>query len=144
MNNLEQDIKRIKNDIKKVSGIYFKLSEVPILLDNQENIFYVIYPKKAEFSNLSALGRFIRMFAISYRMVLIENDGDEFIGFVLIGNPNEREELDSTMSWVALSHPEWMVCNLQDKSEYPSIIGYRIANNLFHAKKLLLLGEVLE
>ena len=47
------------------------------------------------------------------------------------------------MSWIAALHSEWVIVNCQEKKEIPKITGCRIANNLFHAKRLTLQGEVL-
>ena len=66
-----------------------------------------------------------------------------FAGFIIYCNDEEKEELDSTMDWIAKSHSEWEVFLGQDTESLPKVIGYRIANNLFHAKRLALQGEVL-
>ena len=50
---------------------------------------------------------FIRMFAIPYRVVLLEKNGMEFAGFIIYCGKEEKEELDSTMEWIARSHSEW-------------------------------------
>lgn len=134
------DVKR--EDVRAVSGIYFLITDATDLINESGKISYMLYLKSR--TNLAALHKFIRMFEIPYRMVLIEEGDQECIGFVLFGDEEEKEELDSMMEWIALSHPGWIVINCQEEIDVPSVIGYRIANNLFHANKLALQGEILD
>lgn len=127
-----------KSEIRKKLGAYFIITGKADFLDKQDEVYYVIFPKVTGTGGLPALKKFIRMFAFSYRMVLIAEDDREYIGFVLIGRSDDKEELDSTINWIAKSHPEWIVSNLQEKGNGPNIIGCRIANNPFHARKLRL------
>lgn len=129
-------------DVRSVSGAYFQITGVHDFINESGKISYMLYLKTG--NDVAALHKFIRMFAIPYRMVLIDEGDKESIGFVLFGNEEEREQMDSIMDWISISHPEWMVINCQEEIDIPSIIGYRIANNLFHARKLSLQGEILD
>ena len=76
-------------------------------------------------------------------MILLNESDREVIGFILFWDEDDMEELSSTMEWIVVSHPEWVVVDCQNTECTQKIIGYRIANNLFHAKRLVLQGEVL-
>ena len=65
-------------------------------------------------------------------------------GFILFGDVGDKEEIVSTMEWTAKRHPMWRVYNCRQDEDVPRVIGYRIANNMFHAKKLSLQGEILD
>lgn len=131
----------LHEDVRSVSGIYFHMVDIP---DEMRDIAYILSPRdRAIKENFAALHKFIRMFAIPYRMVLLEKYEMEFVGFIIYCSEEEKEELDSTMDWTAKSHSEWEVFSGQDTENLPKVIGYRIANNLFHAKRLALQGEVL-
>ena len=131
----------LHEDVRSVSGIYFHMVDIP---DEMRDIAYILSPRDRSIKeNFAALHKFIRMFAIPYRVVLLEKNGMEFAGFIIYCSKEENEELDSTMEWIAKSHSEWEVFLGQDTESLPKVIGYRIANNLFHAKRLALQGEVL-
>lgn len=132
----------LREDVRSVSGIYFLLADATELINESGKITYMLYLKSG--TNFSELHKCIRMFAIPYRMVLIDEGDQESIGFVLFGDEDEREELDSMMEWIALSRSDWMVINCQKEINVPIIIGHRIPNNLFHAKRLALQGEILD
>lgn len=134
------------DDVKLVSGAYFQTLVEPIeVLNKTEKIAYMIClcnePKKGD---IPSIHRFIRMFAYPYRMVLIDDGNRESIGFILFGDQDDKEEIVSTMEWISKLHPIWRVYNCQHDEDVPSVIGYRIANNMFHAKKLSLQGEMLD
>ena len=131
----------LHEDVRSVSGIYFHMVDIP---DEMRDIAYILSPRDRTIKeNFAALHKFIRMFAIPYRVVLLEKYEIEFVGFIIYCSEEEKEELDSTMDWTAKSHSEWEVFSGQDTGNLPKVIGYRIANNLFHAKRLALQGEVL-
>lgn len=131
----------LHEDVRSVSGIYFHMVDIP---DEMRDIAYILSPMDRSIKeNFATLHKFIRMFALPYRVVLLEKCGLEFAGFIIYCNDEEKEELDSTMDWIAKSHSEWEVFSGQDTENLPKVIGYRIANNLFHAKRLALQGEVL-
>lgn len=136
----------LREDIRSVSGVYFCVNgETNNLMNKSEKISYMVYLRnKPTTDELGAMRKFIRMFAIPYRVVLIDDNNKEGIGFLLFGDCEEKEQLDSIMEWIALKHPEWDVVNCLDGAYVPKIIGYRIANNPFHAKRLILQGEILE
>ena len=134
----------LHDDVRSVSGVYFRITDTTNLINESGKIIYLLYLKQGVENNFSILHKFIRMFAIPYRMVLIDAQNQERIGFVLLGDEEEQEELESLMDWVDTSHPEWIVINCQKSAEVRNIIGLRMANNLFHAKKLALHGEVLD
>ena len=91
-----------------------------------------------------SLYKFIRMSTITYRIALIDNNGIESVCFLLFGDKDEAEELDSTMDWVAGIYTEWIVLNKNSSADIPKIIGFHIPNNTFHARRLLLQGELIE
>lgn len=130
--------------VRSLSGVCFRITDTMDFISEPGKISYLLYTKRVSEKHFSNLHKFIRMSAIPYRMVLVEEEHRECIAFVLMGNKEEKEELDSLMAWVELSHPEWTVIDCQKNAEIPSIIGFRIANNQFHAKKLALHGEVLD
>lgn len=134
------------DDVKLVSGAYFHVLDEPIkILNETEKIAYMICLRsEPEKGDIPTMHKFIRMFAYPYRMVLIDDEKRESVGFVLFEEPDGKEEIASTMEWIARIHPMWRVCNCQQEEDVPRVIGYRIANNLFHAKKLLLQGEILD
>lgn len=134
------------DDVKLVSGAYFQALEEPIKISNEtEKIAYMICLRnELEKRDVPAMHKFIRMFAYPYRMVLIDDGNRESVGFVVFGDEEDKEELVSTMNWIARLHPMWRVYNCQHDEDVPKIIGHRIANNMFHAKKLSLQGEMLD
>lgn len=134
----------LHDDVRSVSGVYFRITDTTNLINESGKIIYLLYLKNGVENNFSILHKFIRMFAIPYRIVLIYVQNQECIGFVLLGDEEEQEELESLMEWVDVSHPEWIVINCRKNAEVPNIIGFRIANNMFHARKLALHGEVLD
>ncbi len=132
----------LHENVRSVSGVFFQISGVTAYCQEPKKITYMLYLKKGK--SYAALYKFIRMLAIPFRMVLIDECDMEQIGFVLMDDGEEKEELESIMEWIVRVHPEWIVINCQEATSIPTIIGYRIANNLFHAKKLVLQGEILE
>ena len=134
------------DDVKLVLGAYFQTLDEPIeVLSKTEKIAYMICLRnEPEKGDVPAMHKFIRMFAYPYRMVLIDDGNRESVGFVVFGDEEDKEELVSTMNWIARLHPMWRVYNCLQDEDVPKIIGYRIANNLFHAKKLSLQGEMLD
>lgn len=133
----------LHDNVKSVSGVYFQMADTKNLVNESGKILYIICLKNNAESDCSILHKFVRMFAIPYRIVLIDDGDRECIGFILFGDKEEEEELDSLMEWIDISHPEWVVVNCQE-DDMPNIIGFRIANNMFHARKLALHGEVLD
>lgn len=133
----------LHDNVKTVSGVYFQITDTMNLDNESEKVLYVLYLKHDAGNDYSILHKFIRMFAIPYRIVLIDDGERECIGFILFGDKEEQEELDSLMEWIDISHPEWVVVNCQE-DDMPNIIGFRMANNMFHARKLALYGEVLD
>ena len=134
----------LHKDVKSVSGLFFFFFDIPDLVHEPEKLSYIIYLKNDQGKgNLASLHKFIKMFAMPYRMILVNDQNGECRGFILFWDKEDKEELDSTMSWIAALHSEWVIVNCQEKKEIPKITGYRIANNLFHAKRLTLQGEVL-
>lgn len=131
-------------NVKSVSGLFFQVVDITGLMHEPKKSSFIIYLRNGqEKDNLSRLHKFIKMFALPFRMVLLNESDREFIGFILFWDEDDMEELSSTMEWIAVSHPEWVVVDCQNAEGIPKIIGYRIANNLFHAKRLVLQGEVL-
>ena len=131
-------------DVKSVDGLFFQTEDIPEFVHAPNKLSYIIYLKDGtNNTNLALLHKFIRMFAMPYRMILLNSDGNEYIGFVLFWDIDDKEEFDSTMDWVSKTHSEWVVVNCQDVKEIPKITGFRIANNLFHARRLSLQGEML-
>lgn len=130
----------LHEDVRNVSGIYFQLTDnIKDFIDVPEKITYLIYLKDTpKTGDLEPLLRLIRFFTFPYRIVLIEDGTLVKIGLIIYGFYEEKEEIDSTMNWIAETHPKWVV-----EENVSTIIGYRIANNLFHAKKLILQGEIL-
>ena len=107
-------------------------------------LVYMIYLKdESKKHDFVSLCKFIRISSMPYRIVLLDNKGIERIGFLLYGNEDEAEEMNATMDWIAGIHPEWNVHNKTGLTQIPRIIGIHIPNNSFHARKLLLQGEIL-
>lgn len=134
------------DDVKLVSGAYFQtLDESIEALNKTGKIAYMICLRnEPEKGDIPSIHKFIRMFAYPYRMVLIDDGNRESIGFILFGDLDDKEEIVSTMEWISKLHPMWRVYNCQHDEDVPKIIGHRIANNMFHAKKLSLQGEMLD
>lgn len=132
----------LHDNVKYVSGAYFQTCDTTSFINESGKILYILYLKHDLGNNYSILHKFIRMFAIPYRIVLIDGGDKECIGFVLFGDNDEQEELDSLMKWIDILHPEWIVINCRE-DDMPNIIGFRIANNIFHARRLALHGEIL-
>lgn len=134
----------IREEVRSVSGIHFRLADVnDDLMNNSEKISYMIYPNDELTGGIASIQKFVRMFAIPYQIVLIDEGNRENICFLLSENCADKEEMDSTMGWIADTHPEWVVVDCRNKGTVPKVVGYRIANNLFHARKLALQGEIL-
>ena len=57
-------------------------------------------------------------------------------GLLLYGSADEKEDLASTMEWLSVRNPEWRIDRCDTVNQLPKIIGYRIANNLFHEKRI--------
>ena len=134
------------DDVKMVSGAYFQTLDEPIeALNKTEKIAYMICLRnEPEKGDIPSIHKFIRMFAYPYRMVLIDDGNRESIGFILFGDQDDKEEIVSTMEWISKLHPMWRVYNCRQDEDVPRVIGHRIANNMFHAKKLSLQGEMLD
>ena len=113
--------------------------------NESHRLVYMIYLKgKSKKKDFTSLYKFIRISTMPYRIVLIDNKGIESACFVLYGNEDEAEEMNATMDWIAQIHPEWNVLKKTTLMWMPKIIGIHIPNNSFHARKLLLQGEVLD
>jgi len=141
----EADMEVLHDEVKSVFGYFFITCDNTIIANDHGNIHFMVYPKDgSNKEDNKKLQKLIRLLALSYRMVLIDDGYKENVGFLLYGEIDESEDLEATMDWIALSHPKWVVVDCQKETNTPTIIGYRIANNLFHAKKLMLHGELLE
>lgn len=134
----------LHDDVRSVSGIHFRIMNTTDFVDISGKVSYLLYLKHDSGQNIYTLRKFIRMFAIPFRMVLIHKGNMDCIGFILFMDKSEQQELDSMMEWTAISHPEWIVTNFSKNVDVPDIIGLHIANNLFHARKLVLQGELLD
>lgn len=133
-------MKVLRENVRFVSGAYFRILDIPAFANESGEIAYMLY-QKDETERVISIVKSIRMLSIPYRMILLTEGDRECCGVFLYGN-DEQEELVSVMEWIAMTHPKWMVINCRKVTNTPKIIGYRITNNLFHAKKLALQGEI--
>ena len=131
-------------EVRNVSGIMFQIVNEYEEKNESYRLVYMIYLKdESKKHDFVSLCKFIRISSMPYRIVLLDNKGIERIGFLLYGNEDEAEEMNATMDWIAGIHPEWNVHNKTGLTQIPRIIGIHIPNNSFHARKLLLQGEIL-
>ena len=84
----------------------------------------------------------MRMSACNFRIVLADMGGTEYIGFVISANPDECEIIKDMLDWGVHTHDGWGMAELT--ADTVKIKGIRIANNMFHAEKITLQGELLE
>ena len=88
------------------------------------------------------LRKMIHMLAMSYRLVAISKDGVDSIAYIVFPD-DDAESLSNVLDWVCSKYKEWKYVDLENIDENICIVGYRIPNNPFHEKKLLLQGEIL-
>lgn len=133
-----------KNVILKY-GAYFHMLDSPEFPSIEPGkISYMIYlSDDADNSDLNDLRKFVHIYSISYRMVLIDDQKYKTC-YLLEGEQSEKEELDSVMKWLIKIHPRWKIIDCQEDTGIPYIVGYRVANNKFQAKRLELQGEIVE
>ncbi len=131
--------------IRTVSGIHFiEVDDTYDVKTNEDQLIYLIYIDKEgrNREDISSILKFIRMFAWLYRICLLDIDGKNEVGFLIYCDENERDEMTSMMEWIAKTHTGWTV--IEYTGDNLRIIGIRIANNMFHEKKLILQGEILD
>ena len=139
------DMKVNHEEVRNVSGIMFQIVNEYEEKNESYRLVYMIYLKgESKKYDFVSLYKFIRISAMPYRIVLLDNKGIDRVCFLLYGNEDEAEEMNATMDWIARIHPEWNVLNKTGLTQIPRIIGIHIPNNSFHARKLLLQGEVLD
>jgi len=130
--------------IRTVLGIHFlEVDDTYDVKTKEEQLIYLIYfDSEGRKEDVSSILKFIRMFACSYRICLLDINGKNKVGFLIYCDENERDEMTSMMEWIARTHNEWAVTEYTGESL--RVIGIRIANNMFHEKKLILQGEILD
>lgn len=131
-------------DVRAVAGMKFRLVDTSFINNELKKTMYILYSEdKSNISNVHSIKKVIKMFAIPYRTVLLENEGQNVAGLLLYGSADEKEDLASTMEWLSVRNPEWRIDRCDTVNQLPKIIGFRIANNLFHEKRITLHGEIL-
>ena len=133
-------------EVRTVSGLMFQIiNDYEETKKEADRLVYMLFLRDEwKMKSFISVYKFIRMLTIPYRIALIDNNGIESVCFLLYGDKDEAEELDSTMDWVAGMHPEWIVLNKNSSADIPKIIGFHIPNNSFHARRLLCQGKVFD
>ena len=134
----------MENGIRVVSGLFFRLADYSYgVKEKQNRIAFILYiEKKSDSKDRTKLQRWVHLSGYAFRIILFEIAGKEYIGYELLGNADEKEEMESLLGWIIKTHENWNMLNCQ--KETFTILGIRMANNRFHAKKLMLQGEHLD
>ena len=134
----------IHEEVRPLSGLIFKKIYDPGgLISEPGQIVYMIYlNREINRDDIAGLQRFLRLFYFTYKIVLVEVKGCSRVGFAVYISEKDKDEMAETFKWIADTHKDWEVC------EYPKkdlkVVGERIANNRFHAGKIMLQGERLD
>lgn len=131
-------------NIRIMAGFKFDESGCPYNLDYYSGqIIYIISIKEgAEKAEPARLHKFARISGYTFKIVLVDRGDGPGIGFAFFGEVDELDEMAGTMKWIVSLHNDWVL--LDCREEMPRIVGVRIANNPFHAEKILLNGERLD
>jgi len=137
-------MKAIHEGIRTVSGIHFlKVDDRYDIRTRADQMIYFIYiSRQRSREDILVLLKFIRMFDCSYRICLLDINGRNKVGICIYCDEDEQSDMASIMEWFVKTHKGLKTIEYTGKNM--RVIGIRIANNMFHANKLVVQGEVLD
>ncbi len=127
-----------------ISGYYFEpFDGDSFLIDGCDPGAKLIYMDEGfDKESFYRIRKMLQMLAMSYRLVMISKNGVDSIAYIVF-QEDDAESLSEVLDWVCSKYNEWKYVDLENIDENICIVGYRIPNNPFHEKKLLLQGEIL-
>ena len=127
-----------------ISGYYFEpFDSDSFLIDVCDPGAKLIYMDEGfDKESFYRIRKMLQMLATSYRLVMISKNGVDSIGYIVF-QEDDAESLSEVLDWVCSKYNEWKYGDLENIDENICFVGYRIPNNPFHEKKLLLQGEIL-